>query len=126
LTREDHPESGRPAGPGSTRRGPPWKPFRGLLLPSHPLNLVLRGLFGPLLKLLGRWPPLLAYGVVFGLLILIPVLLHAAVPQNLFWLLSAVFVLVLISFLWTEWISRRPPPGPAPETGPSGPPRTTP
>jgi hypothetical protein len=64
-------------------------------------------LFGPLLNVTKGWPPLLAYGVLFAVLIVVLVVLRAAVPAQLFWLLCAVFGAVLVAFVFTDRGARR-------------------
>ena len=68
---------------------------------SHTIEALGR-LFGPVLNITKDWPPLLAYGALFAVLIVVLVLLHAAVPVQLFWLLCAVFGAVLVAFVLTD------------------------
>jgi hypothetical protein len=67
----------------------------------------LSRLLGPMLNLTKDWPPVLAYGALFAMLIVALVFLHAAVPAQLFWLLSAVFCAVLVTFIFTDRGVRR-------------------
>lgn len=62
----------------------------------------LAHLFGPVLNVTRDWPPLLAYGALFAVLIVALVVLHPAVPAQLFWLLCAVFGVVLVAFVFTD------------------------
>jgi hypothetical protein len=63
-------------------------------------------LFGPVLNIIKDWPPLLAYGALFAVLIVVLVVLRGAVPAQLFWLLCAVFGAVLVAFVFTAWGGR--------------------
>jgi hypothetical protein len=75
--------------------------------PTNPLTEALRGLFGPLLNLLKDWPPLLAFGGVTMLLVVVVALLGAVVPDNLVLLLYLAFVLTEAAFVWSLWDERR-------------------
>ncbi len=75
--------------------------------PSNPLTEVLRGLFGPLLSLIKDWPPLLAFGGVTMLLVVLLALLGAVVPDNLVLLLYLAFGLTELAFAWSLWDERR-------------------
>jgi hypothetical protein len=77
--------------------------------PDSPLAAVLRGIFGPLLELTKTWPPLLAYGAVFGVLVVVLALFKITLAKELFWLLSVIFVLVLAAYLFTYWNEKRQP-----------------
>jgi formylglycine-generating enzyme required for sulfatase activity/energy-coupling factor transporter ATP-binding protein EcfA2 len=83
---------------------------------NNPLAEALRGLFGPLLDLLKGLPPLLAFGGVTMLLVVVIALLGAVVPDNLVPLLYLAFVLTEAAFVWSLWDERRRAGPPEPQT----------
>jgi Ca2+/Na+ antiporter len=69
---------------------------------QDPLSTALHGIFGPLLGVVKNWPPVLAYGAVFAILIIVLVLFQLVVQASLIWLLGMVFLLALAAFVFTD------------------------
>jgi hypothetical protein len=76
-------------------------------VPLDPLTTALRGLFGPVLQITRDLPPLLAYGIVIVVLIVVLALLQVAIEGWLAWLLGVVVTLVVAAYVFTEWNTRR-------------------
>lgn len=67
----------------------------------------LSAVFGPIVKLSSKWPPLLAYGLPGIVAVMLIVLLRSAVPDNLVWLMAAVITLPLVGYIITDIYARR-------------------
>ena len=77
---------------------------------ENPLTVVLRVMFGPLVKQSSKWPPLLAYGIPGIVAVLLIVSLRSAVPDNLVLLLSVVILALLVGYIATAVDARHRPP----------------
>jgi len=74
---------------------------------GNPIIIALREVYGPLIRQSSKLPEPLAYGTGTIIAILVIIVLGAVIPENLIWLIGAIVIICLVSFVFIDWDTRR-------------------